>query len=185
MGARFHTLAAAACFRGGEPWWPTHDPGMDWPTGIHATIELEDQDGLASPMELAVGPTESLGDLEDVIERFTEAFCISANFAAFTVIRTRLCLLEPESMRVCFDADDEGRPDLSDAMSARFSFAFMSQIHDEPSLLDPWLVVRPCTKDQVAMWYELMAMTGGVEVHTWCLDARLTSRFTEVEEEAE
>lgn len=150
---------------------------MQFPQGVHATIELEFANGATQPLELALGPSDSFGNLEEVIERFVEAYCITINAEAFSVERVRLCIFDPEQLVVGFDTDDDGRPDPSDSMSRRFAFGFVSQLEDERSSLDPWLIVRPCTRDQVEAWHELMGLTGPQEVHVWCLDPQLQDWF--------
>jgi hypothetical protein len=156
---------------------PDEHPAMKYPTGIHARIMLKDADGGMTPLELAIGPADSLGNLENVAERFAEAYCLDRGYMGCEVTQIRLCLFDPEHMVVGFDADDDGRPDPNDAMGKRFCFVFMKQMDDEPSVLDPWLVVRPCTREQVVVWEELMGLTGPGAVHTWCLDDRLSGLF--------
>lgn len=152
---------------------------MRYPHGVHATIELEFHNGATQPLELAIGPSDSFGNLEEVIERFVEAYCLSINAHAFSVEQMRLCVFDPEDCIVGFDTDEDGRPDPIDGMSCRFAFAFSSQVEEERTSLDPWLVVRPCTRDQVEAWHELMGLTGSQEVHVWCLDPQLKGWFQE------
>lgn len=151
---------------------------MSYPAGVHARVEVEDADGTICPVEVAVGPAETLGDLHDVLMRFCEAYCLGVKAAAFTLGAMRLCLFDPERLLVAFDEDDDGVPDAGQAMSRRFAFAFISMLGESYDPLDPWLVVRPCTKDQVAVWRQLMGLDSRYTVNTWCLDQRLTDRFT-------
>ena len=150
---------------------------MDYPTGVHAQVELEFQNGVTQPLELALGPSDSFGNLEEVVERFVEAYCLTVNAQAFSVDTIRMCVFDHEELVVGFEADDDGAPDPITGMQRRFAFCFVSQMEDERTTLDPWLVVRPCTKDQVEAWYELMGLTGPQEVHVWCLDPTLQDWF--------
>lgn len=152
---------------------------MAYSNGVHARIELlfENEEEPSALLELALGPAESLGDLESVIERFVHAYCLSIDAESFGIDEVRMCLFDPERMIVSFDEDDNGEVSTDDAMSARFAFAFIGQMDDEPTTLDPWLVVRPCTKKQVQIWYQLMTMTGPKEVGTFCLDPQLSGFF--------
>lgn len=150
---------------------------MAYPNGVHARIEVDAADGTTHPLELAVGPSESLGDLHGVVERFAEAYCLGIGAEAFEVTAIQLCLFDPERLLVAFDEDDDGRPSAERAMAKRFAFAFISQLEDRYSPHDPWLVVRPCTRDQVAIWRGLMGLDERYEVRTWCLDEKLTDRF--------
>ncbi|MFW5845795.1 MAG: hypothetical protein ACOCXJ_06175, partial [Planctomycetota bacterium] len=128
---------------------------MDFPTGIHASAVIRRASG-TTRLELALGPADSLGNLEDVLERFVHAYCLSVGAESFAIEQMRMCLFDPQSFLVAFDEDDAGGPDQDDAMSTRFAFAFVGQMEEESSLLDPWLVVRPCVKTEVQAWYELM-----------------------------
>ncbi|MHC5067066.1 MAG: hypothetical protein ACYTF0_00605, partial [Planctomycetota bacterium] len=121
--------------------------------------------------------SDSFGNLEEVVERFAEAYCLSVDGHAFGVESVRLCMFDPEALVVGFDTDDAGCPDPNDAMETRFTFAFISQMEDEPDALDPWLVVRPCTRDQAAVWYDLMDLSGPQQVQVFCLDAQLRARL--------
>jgi hypothetical protein len=146
-------------------------------TGVHARLQIEQADGSAQPLELALGPSESMGDLEDVVGRFAEAYCLSIGAEAFTLLELRLCLFYPELLCVAFDEAEDGLVDEQQKMSRRFAFAFVAQLEDHYDIHDPWLVVRPCTRDQVAVWSQLMGLDPRYSVRTWCLDERLTDRF--------
>jgi hypothetical protein len=149
---------------------------MDYPTGIYAVVEIE-QDGAPVSLEVALGPSDSMGNLEDVIERFVQAYCLSVNADAFTIDEMRICIFDPERLLVAFDEDDQGRPSEAAAMSNRFAFGFIGQLEEEPTMLDPWLVVRPCTKQQVQIWYQLLMMTGPKAIESYCLDPQLSGFF--------
>ena len=150
---------------------------MDYATGIATTLVIE-ADGTSYEIELAIGPSETLGDLEDVCHRFAEAYCLSAAAEAYTLGKMRFCLFDPWQMIIAFDEDDEGVPDPNDAMDNRFSFLFLASAdEDEYSLSDPWLVVRPCNRQQIDIWEELMALGGEYHQQTICLDEQLRERF--------
>lgn len=150
---------------------------MQYPNGVHAQVVLEFQHGHTQPLELALGPSDAFGDLSGVIDRFVEAYCLSVNAQAFRVEGIRMCLFDPEELVVGFEADDDGCPDPITGMQRRFAFCFVSQMETARAALDPWLVVRPCTRDQVEAWHELMGLTGAQEVHVWCLDPTLQDWF--------
>ena len=69
---------------------------MPYPTGIHARVLLKDHEGHSVPIELAIGPADSLGNLENVAERFAEAYCIDQGYIGCEVDAIRLCLFDPE-----------------------------------------------------------------------------------------
>lgn len=146
---------------------------MRYPQGIHATVTINGPNG-PQPLELAVGPAESLGELSDVVDRFVEAFCLDLEAESFSVEALRMCLFDPEALVVSFEADDAGRPDPAHAMGRRFAFAFIAQHDEHWSPLDPFLFVRPCTRSQVGIWHGLMSIADGFRVRTFCLDERLS-----------
>jgi len=150
---------------------------MPHTSGVHARLQIEQADGTSVPLEMALGPSESLGDLENVVERFAEAYCLSVDAEAFEVEQIRLCLFDPEALLVGFDETDDGHVDPAQAMSKRFAFAFVAMLEDRYHLEDPWLVVRPCTREQVTVWHGLMSLDERYSVQAWCLDQRLTDRF--------
>ncbi|MFW5859267.1 MAG: hypothetical protein ACOCYP_04530 [Planctomycetota bacterium] len=149
----------------------------DYPNGVHARVQIEDAEGRSQPIELAIGPADTLGDLHDVLLRFCEAYCLGIDAEAFSMGAMRLCLFDPDRMVVAFDEDDEGRPDPADAMDRRFAFAFIALLGEIYDTMDPWLVVRPCTRDQVAIWQELMGLDARYRVAVHCLDERLERRL--------
>jgi hypothetical protein len=146
-------------------------------TGISTTIAIEPAEGETYEIEVALGPSDTLGDLEDALARFAEAYCLSVDAEAFTMRQIRFCLFDPWQMIIAFDEDDDGVPDPNSALSNRFAFLFLASAGEEYTLLDPWLVVRPCTLGQVDIWEELMAMNDEYTVQTVCLDDRLRQRF--------
>ncbi|MFW5830585.1 MAG: hypothetical protein ACOCXA_10050 [Planctomycetota bacterium] len=152
---------------------------MEFTHGIHAKLQLRyaAPDQPPQPLELAIGPSDTLGDLESVVARFAEAYALSVQAETASLGDMRMCLFDRERLLVAFDQDADGNLDADDAMSKRFAFAFIGQMDDEPSELDPWLVVRPCTKRQVQVWHELMELTGPQVIQAFCLDAQLSGFF--------
>ena len=155
----------------------SHRSCMQYATGIATSIHIEPVDGEPYELEVALGPSDTLGDLEDALARFAEAYCLSVEAEAFTLGQIRFCLFDPWQMIIAFDEDDDGIPDPDSAMSNRFAFLFLACADEEYTVLDPYLVVRPCTLEQVDVWEELMSMNDAYTVQTVCLDDRLRKRF--------
>jgi len=150
---------------------------MEVTRGVHAKLKLQFDGESSQPLELAIGPADTLGDLEEVIERFAEAYALSVKAESLEIGTIRICLFDRDDLLVSFDENDDGTPSTEDALPKRFAFAFIGQMEDEPSALDPWLVVRPCTKRQVQVWHELMTLTGPEHVQAFCLDPQLSGFF--------
>lgn len=152
---------------------------MVYPDGIATELFIEDEAGETQRFEVALGPSAALGDLHGALERFAEAFTLSVGAHAFELGTMRMCLFDPARLLVSFDEDDDGAPSAEDAMDKRFAFAFIAMLEEQYSEHDPWLVVRPCSRDHVRHWRSLLALDDRFQVRTWCLDERLAARFSE------